>query len=59
MGVLTAKELAGRAAALGLSLDQSRIRALLPEVERMLEAAKRLGELPIDPAEPPRSGSGS
>ena len=54
MGTPTEEDLAKAAEALGLSLDRSRIRAILPEVQRLLEAAQRLRELPIDPAQPPR-----
>jgi len=50
----TEEDLAKVAAALGLSLDRARIRAILPEVERLFEAAQRLRELPIDPAQAPR-----
>lgn len=54
MGTPTEEHLAQAAEALGLSLDRARIRAILPEVERLFEAALRLRELPIDPAQAPR-----
>ena len=54
MGALTEEELTKKALALGLPLDRARIRAILPEVEGLLEAAKRLRELPISPAQDPR-----
>jgi len=53
-GTPTEEDLAKAAAALGLSLDRARIRAILPEVERLFEAAQRLRELPIDPTQAPR-----
>lgn len=54
MTTLTEEDLAKRAAALGIPLDRARIRAILPEVERLREAAQRLRELPIDPAQSPQ-----
>ena len=54
VGAPTEEGLAKAAEALGLSLDRARIRAILPEVERLFEAAQRLRELPIDPAQAPR-----
>lgn len=39
---------------LGWPVDRDRIRVILPDVQRLLEAASRLRELPIDPPAPPR-----
>lgn len=35
-------------------LARGRVKALLPEVQRLKHAAVRLGELPFDPAMPPQ-----
>jgi aspartyl-tRNA(Asn)/glutamyl-tRNA(Gln) amidotransferase subunit A len=51
---LTEADLLLRARGLGWPLDPERIRVLLPDVQRLLDAAARLRELPIDPAAPPR-----
>lgn len=50
----TEEDLVKAAAAMGLSLDRARIRAILPEVRRVFEAARRLRELPIDPTRDPQ-----
>ncbi|MGH2399455.1 MAG: hypothetical protein ACRDF6_06375 [bacterium] len=55
---LSEEDLAKTAAAMGLSLDRVRIRAILPEVRRLFEAARRLRELPIDPTQEPRVTGG-
>lgn len=38
---------------MGLTADPERLRRLLPEVRRILEAAERLRELPLDPDDAP------
>lgn len=53
MGTLKEDDLFRAATVLGLTLDRERIRVLLPEVRRILEAVERLRELPLDPAVPP------
>jgi len=50
--MVTEEDLARVAAALELPLTRDRIRAVLPEVRRLLEAARRLRDLPVDPAAP-------
>jgi hypothetical protein len=39
---------------LGWPMNPDRFRVILPEVQRLLEAAERLRRLPIDPSTPPR-----
>jgi hypothetical protein len=53
MAPLTEDELCRLAAQRGWPMTLERIRVLLPEVQRLLDAAARLRELPIDPAAPP------
>jgi hypothetical protein len=53
MAPMTEDELLRVAARLGWPMEPGRIRILLPEVQRLLDAAARLRELPIDPAAPP------
>lgn len=53
VGTLKEDDLFRAATVLGLTLDRERIRVLLPEVRRILEAVERLRELPLDPAVPP------
>lgn len=52
MDALREDDLLHAARELGLTLDPERLRALLPEVRRLLEAAAELRELPLDPAGP-------
>ncbi|HLA24192.1 MAG TPA: hypothetical protein VJ206_02255 [bacterium] len=54
MDGLTEDDLLRLAGRLGWPLDRDRIKVILPEVQRLLDAASRLRELPIDPAAPPR-----
>lgn len=54
---LTEDDLRHLAQGLGRPLDRARIRVILPEVQRLLDAAARLRELPIDPAAPPRGAA--
>ncbi len=54
MRALTEDDLLRLAATLGMPMERERVRALLPEVLRLLDAAARLRELPIDPAASPR-----
>lgn len=54
MDGLSEDDLLRLAGARGWPLDRARARAILPEVQRLLEAAARLRELPLDPAAPPR-----
>lgn len=42
------------AAVLGWPMDRERARMILPEVQRLLDAAARLRELPMEPDMPPR-----
>ncbi len=53
MSTLTEDELLQLAATWGLPLDRGQVRRLLPEVVRLLLAAERLRELPLDPEESP------
>jgi hypothetical protein len=50
---LTEDALLRLAALRGWPMASERIRTLLPEVQRLLEAAARLRDLPIDQAAPP------
>ena len=50
---MTEDDLLRLAARLGWPVDRDRLRALVPEVERLLGAAARLRDLPIDPAASP------
>lgn len=54
MDGLTEDDLLRLAGARAWPLDHDRIRVILPEVQRLLDAAARLRELPIDPAASPR-----
>jgi hypothetical protein len=42
------------AASLGWPMLRERARVILPEVQRLLDAAARLRDLPIEPDMPPR-----
>jgi hypothetical protein len=53
MAPLTEDALLRLAAQRGWPMAPDRIRTLLPEVQRLLEAAARLRELPLDQAAPP------
>ena len=57
MDALTEDELLRLAGRLGWPVDRDRIHVILPEVQRLLDAAARLRELPIDPAIPPRDSA--
>ena len=46
---MTEEELMRLAAQRGWTVDPDRVRIILPEVQRLLEAAARLRELPLDP----------
>lgn len=50
---LTIDDLAAEAAALGLSLPRDQLQRLLPEVERLREAARLLRELPLQSDDEP------
>jgi len=50
---LTEDDLLRLVARLGWPVDRDRLRVLVPEVERLLNAAARLRDLPIDPAASP------
>lgn len=53
MAPLTEDELLRLAAQRGWLLAPERVSVVLPEVQRLLDAAARLRDLPIDPAAPP------
>lgn len=50
---LTIDDLAAEGAALGLSLPRDQLQRLLPEVERLREAARLLRELPLQSDDEP------
>ena len=54
MDALTEDDLLRLAGRLGWPMDRDRIRVILHEVQRLLDAAARLRELPIDPTAAPR-----
>jgi hypothetical protein len=53
MTPLTEDDVMRLASQRGWPMERDRIRAILPEVQRLLDAAARLRELPIAPAAPP------
>lgn len=53
MAELSEEDLRSAARRLGVTLDRERVGMLLPEVRRILEAAARLRELPLDPSDTP------
>ena len=55
---MTEDDLLRIATSLGLSMDRERARDLLPEVARVLEAAQRLRELPLDATASPFDRAG-
>lgn len=46
------EDLARLARRRGWSVDERRLRVILPEVQALLDAAQRLRELPIEPGAP-------
>lgn len=52
MAALSEDELRQMTEAMGLGLDRERIHTLLPEVQRLRDAAARLRELPLGPEDP-------
>ncbi len=51
MGTPSIEELTAIARALALDLSPERLQVLLPEVQRLWEAARRLRELPLESEE--------
>jgi hypothetical protein len=54
MATLSEDDLLRMSAMLGGAMDRDRIQVILPEVQRLLDAAARLRELPLAPDMPPR-----
>lgn len=54
MAAMSEDDLLRMAASLGWPMLRERARVILPEVQRLLDAAARLRDLPMEPDMPPR-----